>query len=214
MGVKGIWKSNMVTLVLLIFLNFLAFSFGTTAWIIIGVLLLAGAMYFSFRQGMGIGREACAILKTVSHAMDPESAQHESLDKKYISQTWSVARGVKSIFASALIPYVAGCVYIICTLLKVEPMILPSRVIAWVLALPYWPIITYWYQEFTRLEPAIVAILMISPFVLPLCTFAGYLQGPKLWKKTEEAMAQGKRRAKAKSRIVKKKQPKVQKPQI
>ena len=178
------------------------------------MLLLVGAMYLSFRQGMAIGREACSILKTVNHAMDSNSAQHALLDKNYISQTWSVARGVKSIFASALIPYVAGCVYIICTLLKIEPMILPSRVIAWVLALPYWPIITHWYQEFTRLEPAIVVILMVSPFILPLCTFAGYLQGPKLWKKTEEAMAQGKRRAKAKSRIVKKKQPKVQKPQI
>lgn len=214
MGVKGIWKTNIITLCLLIFLNLFAFSFGTTAWTIIGLLLLVGAMYLSFRQGMAIGREACSILKTVNHAMDSDSAQHALLDKNYISQTWSVARGVKSIFASALIPYVAGCVYIICTLLEIEPMILPSRVIAWVLALPYWPIITHWYQEFTRLEPAIVAILMVSPFVLPLCTFAGYLQGPKLWKKTEEAMAQGKRRAKAKSRIVKKKQPKVQKPEI
>jgi hypothetical protein len=50
--------------------------------------------------------------------------------------------------------------------------------------------------------------------VLPAATCAGYLQGPKLWKKTEEAMAKGKRRAKARSRIVKKNKPRVQKPQI
>ena len=56
---------------------------------------------------------------------------------------------------------------------------------------------------------------MISPFILPLFQFWGYMQGPKLWKKTEQAMADGRRRAKARSRIVKKnKLPRTMKPEI
>ena len=59
------------------------------------------------------------------------------------------------------------------------------------------------------------SVLMISPFILPLFQFWGYMQGPKLWKKTEQAMADGRRRAKARSRIVKKnKLPRTMKPEI
>ena len=60
----------------------------------------------------------------------------------------------------------------------------------------------------------LVLVLMVSPFVIPTFTFMGYLQGPRLWENTEKAMARGKRRAKAKSRIVKKNKPREQKPQI
>ena len=62
--------------------------------------------------------------------------------------------------------------------------------------------------------PAIVAMLMISPFILPGCTCLGYLQGPRLWARTEDAMKQGRRRAKARARVGKKMVPRQQKPEI
>ena len=73
-----------------------------------------------------------------------------------------------------------------------------------------------YFRLLSALVPmAVAAVLMISPFVLPLCTFAGYMQGPKLWAKSEEAMAQGRRRARAKSRVAQKKRaPRVRKPEI
>ena len=117
MGVSGMWKSNMVMLALMIFVNFLCMSFGTTAWLILGLLVLAGGMYLCVRQGLNMGREACAILKTVNHAQSPDAAPGEVLDKKYINQAWSVSRGVRGVFASALIPYLASCIYIILSLL-------------------------------------------------------------------------------------------------
>ena len=45
-------------------------------------------------------------------------------------------------------------------------------------------------------------------------TFLGYLQGPKLWARTEEAMKQGRRRAKANARMRKKWVPQPKKPEI
>ena len=128
----------------------------------------------------------------------------------------SDGRGVKALFGSALVPYVCSCVYIIMMLLGdgTEIHTVIARVLAWLMALPFWPAIAWKYETFTTLEWPIVLVLMVSPFVIPTFTFLGYIQGPKLWQKTEEAMARGKRRAKAKSRIVKKNKPREQRPQI
>ena len=83
-----------------------------------------------------------------------------------------------------------------------------------VMAVPYWPLIMHWHEDFVALTPAIGIMLLLSPFVLPACTFAGYLQGPRLWAQTEVAMKEGRRRAKAKARVGKKLAPRQQKPEI
>ena len=58
------------------------------------------------------------------------------------------------------------------------------------------------------------ALLLITPFLLPLCVFCGYMQGPRLWARTEDAMKQGRRRAKARARVGKKTASKAEKPEI
>lgn len=215
MNVFDMWKSNATTLFLLILLNLALFSLGTTPWLVLGLICLAASMFFTYRQGMAFGHRACGISNMVDKARDPESPTHGQLDEKVIREAWSVNRGVKGVLASALIPYVAGCVYIACSLLKIEPMILPTRLVSWVLAVPFWPVVLHWYDSFDRLTGVVAAVLMISPFVLPLCCFAGYLQGPKLWAKSEQAMKEGRRRARAKSRVVRKKRvPRSQRPEI
>ena len=76
-------------------------------------------------------------------------------------------------------------------------------------------IIAAWHETYEFLTTDVILVLMISPFILPLVQFAGYMQGPKLWKKTEQAMVDGRRRAKARSRIVKKnKLPRSMRPEI
>ena len=207
---------NATMLVVLIFINFLCMSAGNPAWTILGLLVLAGALFLTYRYGASMGREACGILKTVTNTHIGEGSKVSATDKKYARQAWSVSRGVKGLFASALVPYVCSCVYIIMMLLGggTDIPTVIARVIAWILSLPFWPAIAWKYEVITMLEWPIVLVLMISPFVIPTVTFLGYLQGPKLWKKTEEAMAQGKRRAKARSRIVKKNKTREQKPQI
>ena len=209
------WKANATTLFLLILLNLALFTLGNTPWMVLGLLALAGAMFFSYRQGMEFGHNACGLLRTVERAQDPASPTHGQLDDKVFKRAWSVSQGIKGVFASALLPYSVGALYIACSLLKLEPMIIPTRLASWVLAVPFWPVVLAWYNTFDRLTAVVAAVLLISPFVLPLCTFAGYMQGPKLWAKSEKAMAEGKRRAKAKSRVIRKKRaPKVQKPEI
>lgn len=215
MSIGDMWKASATTLFLLILLNLALFSLGTTPWLVLGLICLALAMFFSYRQGMGFGHNACGILQTVEKARDPQSPTHGQLDEKVVRQAWSVSTGVKGVFACALLPYTVGCVYILCTLLKIEPLIIPTRLASWVLAVPFWPVVLFWYDTFDRLTGVVAAVLMISPFVIPLCLFAGYMQGPKLWAKSEKAMAEGKRRAKAKSRVVRKKSvPRSQRPEI
>ena len=216
MGIRGMISHNAIMLAVLIFINFLFMSTGGIAWTVLGLIALAGTLFLTYRHGAAMGHEACAILKTVSNTHIGEDGKVSDHDKKYINQAWSVSRGVKGLFASALVPYVCSCIYIIMMLLgggDATPTIV-ARVVSWLLTLPFWPFIAWKYEVFTMLEWPIVLVLMVSPFVIPSVTFAGYLQGPKLWKKTEEAMAQGKRRAKAKSRIVKKNKIGEQKPQI
>ena len=65
MTVGGIWRSNALTLFLLMLLNLGMMSFGQTAWILLGRLALGGAAWLSVRQGLAAGHEACAVRSTV-----------------------------------------------------------------------------------------------------------------------------------------------------
>lgn len=209
------WKTNAVTLILLIVLNLALFTLGNTPWTVLGLICLAGGMFLSYRQGMGFGHEACGILQMVQKARDPQSPSYGQVDEKVQKRAWSVSTGVRGMLASALVPYVVGCLYIVLSLLKASPADAVMRLVSWVLALPFWPAMLPFSQAFDRLTAPVAAVLMISPFVLPLCTFAGYLRGPKLWAKSEKAMAEGRRRAKAKSRVGRKKAvPRSQRPEI
>lgn len=209
------WKSNAVTLILLIVLNLALFTLGNTPWTVLGLICLAGGMFLSYRQGMGFGHEACGISQMVEKARDPQSPSYGQVDEKVQKRAWSVSTGVRGVLASALVPYVVGCLYIVLSLLKVHPADAVMRLVSWVLALPFWPAMLPFSQTFDRLTAPVAAVLMISPFVLPLCIFAGYLRGPKLWAKSEKAMAEGRRRAKAKSRVGRKKTvPRSQRPEI
>lgn len=215
MSISDMWKSILGIRLLLIFLNFALFMLGITPWLVLGLLLLIGGLYLCFRQGMAMGHKACSLLETVRHAADPQNPNHGQIDPKVAKKAWSAQTGLRAALVSALPAYVAGCLYIACTLLHIEPLDWIMRVVSWVLALPYWPVVLAWTQTFDRLTPTVAAVLMISPFVMPLCCYAGYLQGPKLWAKSEKAMAEGRRRAKAKSRVNRpKRTPRAQKPEI
>lgn len=212
MSIMDMWKTCVFTTVLLIFLNLGLFTLNNNlAWTILGLILLLGSLYLAYRQGMGFGHEACRLLATLKEVDGVRSP----VDEKVAKRAWSVNRGVKAVLAMALVPYLIGCAYIVLSLLKVDNLAVPMRLVSWVVASPYWPCILPWTHTFDRLTGAVAAVLMISPFVMPLVTFAGYMQGPKLWAKSEKAMAEGKRRAKAKSRVVRKKRvPRSQRPEI
>lgn len=210
------WKGMMTIKVLLVFVGMMLWSTGVTAlWIAVGILLLIGAGFISFRQGQGSGHEACGVSKSIARVEHAQDKPHE-IDPKLAREAWSVSNGVRAIFAGAAIGYIINAVYIIMMLLNVaeEAPMFVARLFSLVATIPYYPIVAYWVPTYTELVPALVAVMMIGPFVLPACQFAGYMCGPKLWEKTEKAMKDGKRRAKARSRIVKKRQPKVQKPEI
>ena len=176
-----------------------------------GHVLVEGELHPAALQHL---ETAAGLVILVEKARDPESPSYGQVDAAVEKRAWSSWTGFRGVLASALVPYVAGCVYIILSLLKVHPADMVARLVSWVLALPYWPAMLPFSQTFDRLTAPVVAVLMISPFVLPLCTFAGYMRGPKLWQNTEKAMAEGRRRAKAKARIAQKRKPRQQKPEI
>ena len=219
MGVKNMWGTKAIALAILIGGNLAASATGEALWTLIGIGLLLLMIYFCFKQGMGYGHGACSIRSTVADASKAGDKVYSQLDKKYLSQSWSASNAVKALLISALIPFVSGCLYIIFNLLwqsgaMPQTPVIVSRVVAWVLSLPYWPLIMHWHEDFVTVTPDIAAMLLISPFILPAATSVGYLQGPRLWARTEEAMKQGRRRAKARARVGKKLAPKQQKPEI
>ena len=218
-GVKGMWSANAMMLAMLIVVNLALSMTGEALWIALDAVCLAAVMFFCFHQGMNLGHGACGISNTVASAEKAGDKVYAQLDHKYLAQVWSPVTGIKGLLASALIPYAAGCVYIIMSIIyrnaaQASVPLIVTRVIAWLLSLPFWPAVMHWHEDFVSMTPDIAAMLMISPFVLPLCTFAGYMRGPKLWARTEDAMKQGRRRAKARARVGKKLAPKIQKPEI
>lgn len=219
MGIKSMWSTNALALALLIGANLAASFAGEALWMLIGIAALLLMLYFCFRQGMGIGHGACGISGTIERARNAGEKVYAQLDGKYLSQAWSRRNALKGLLLSALIPYAAGGVYIIMNLLWhagviPELPVIIARVAAWLLSLPFWPIIMHWHADFVTVTPAIAAMLLISPFVLPTATALGYLQGPRLWARTEDAMKQGRRRAKARARVGKKLASRQQKPEI
>lgn len=214
MSIMEMWKSSVLRTAVLIVLNLAMMSAGRLAWVVLGLILLLGGIYLAYRQGTYFGHEACALLDNVRRVESNSEHPGQQFDKKVLSRTWSKGRGIAGVLASALVPYLASCIYLAAAILNIRPLEMPSRLVALVLAMPFWPVLAYWFESFDQLHPAIVAVLMLSPFVLPLSIFAGYMQGPRLWARSEKAMAQGLRRAKAKSRVAKKRPPKAAKPEI
>lgn len=214
MGVKGMWQTHASILAVLVFMNLMISMLGRAAWIGIGIALLLGGMALCYRQGARIGHGACGIRSTVEGAREAGEKVYAQLDDTYLKQVWSPATGFRGLLACALIPYVAGCVYIILSLLLTADQVIIPRTIAWLLSVPFWPVIMHWHQDFVTLTPGIAAMLLLSPFVLPGCMLLGYMQGPRLWARTEQAMKDGRRRAKARARVGKKLAPKQQKPEI
>ena len=210
MSVKGIWGVNATVLASLVIINILLMSLGNTYWTILGVLALLGGAFISLQRGMQMGHAACGV----SHLIDQanESGHSDRLDEKTLAKAWSRGNGIRSVLLSALIPYGCSCLYMLVVLLNIEGLIVPTRLPACLMALPFWSIIPGY--SFPSLAAPVIAVLMVSPFVLPLFTFAGYMRGPKLWQNTEKAMAEGRRRAKAKARIAQKRKPRQQKPEI
>lgn len=210
------FKNAIVLKAMLIFISFTVFSFGNmTVYLIVGLLVMLVGCFMSFKQGAAMGHEACSVsasLRRIAGSAD----KAEKVDPKMEKQAYSLSNGVKAIFAGALIDYVINAIYIVMMLMKVgDGAIVFSRLASFVMVIPYWPIVSHWHPVFNVLTWDIVAVLMLSPFLLPVCQFLGYRQGPGLWAKTEKAMADGKRRAKARSRIGRKKKgPKVRGPEI
>ena len=213
------WKGVLSLKIAMIFLSLMVLSFGnSTVFILLGLVILLGGCFMAFRQGQGYGHEACSVKNSVERILaDPDKAHQ--IDPKMLGQMYSVSAGVKAVFAGGIIGYVVNAVYIIITLLvKTETAaVWGARLASMMVSMPYWPVIHHWHETFTGLAPDMVIMLMAGPFLVPLCQFLGYLQGPKLWERTEKAMGEGKRRAKARSRIVRKKKngtPRSQRPEI
>lgn len=216
MTTRDMFKNSLVLKAMLVFISFTVFTFGNmTVYLIVGLLVILFGCFLALKQGAAMGHEACSVAASIRRIEEnPDKAQN--IEPKMRKQAYSVSNGVKAILAGGLIDYVINVVYIILMLIKLDSAgLIYARLASFVMVVPYWPIVSYWHPVFDVLTWDIVAVLMLSPFLLPVCQFIGYRQGPALWAKTEKAMAEGKRRAKARSRIArKKKAPKVRGPEI
>jgi hypothetical protein len=205
MSIWDMTKNVMLTKLVLIIMGMIFFSFGNTLlWIILSVIMLLVGAYISIRGGMGAGHEAASVSASIREISE-RNGNLNGIDAKLFKKAWSKQTGLMTIFSGALFDYIVCCTYIIVMLLGGEGVLLfVSRVACWLCIVPYWPILVYSHPVFDVLTWDIAALLMIAPFLFPALQYIGYRQRPKLWKKTEEAMRQGKRRAKARSRIVRK----------
>lgn len=207
-------KNTIVLKLLLIFVSFTVFSFGNmTVYMLLGIALLLGVGFAAFRQGVAMGHESCSISTSLERIMRDGDKKPDPL---MLRQAYSVSKGVKAFFGGAVLDYVINCAYIVLMLLNVnETATIVARLASFVFVIPYWPLLSHWHAVYNVLTWDIVLLLMVGPFILPAIQLWGYTKGPMMWAKTEKAMAEGKRRAKARSRIVKRKRlPKSQRPEI
>jgi stage II sporulation protein P len=137
---------------------------------------------------------------SVGNSLD--EAKRAAVDPKLFKQTFSKSRALCGVLAGGLIGYAINCAYIIISLTGVqETPLYIARIASFVVSLPFWSLLSLWREAFIAITPDVAVALMAGPFLIPLAMALGYLRGPKLWAHTEEAMAAGRRRAKARSRI-------------
>ena len=210
MNAKDMFKSTIMTKFMAIILALLIYSFAgghKVVLTVLGVLALILFLCYSFRVGMALGHESAGVSANIGDIIEG-NGNDDQVDKEMYAMAWSWGNGIKGFFAGSVIGYALNCAYIICMKLVPDTAVcIITRIIAWMISLPYWLILNTKHTVFNSLSTDIIIMLMAGPFVIPLAQFLGYLMGPKLWQRTERAMAQGKRRAKARSRVMKKKQP-------
>ena len=68
MGAKGMWAVNASALAMLIVVNLALSMTGEALWTLLGILALAGTLFFCHRQGAKLGHGACGISGTVESA--------------------------------------------------------------------------------------------------------------------------------------------------
>ena len=212
MKITEMWRGTLTTKVLLIIVGLMLFSVqNDVLWLIVGTILLIVGCLMSFRQGQGAGHDACGVLASVEKL----TSEGREVDDLLLRQAYRPGRGWAAVFLGGLIDYVINSIYIILTVVgAAEAPVLISRLLSWAVSVPYLAPVALLHETYTALTPDLIIIFLIGPFLLPLFQCLGYLQGPKLWANSEKAMAEGRRRAKARSRIVKKKQYKPRKPEI
>ncbi|MBE5808966.1 MAG: hypothetical protein E7317_11580 [Clostridiales bacterium] len=217
MSVTELWRGSLAVKTVTIVICLMLFAIGIpTLFSILGAIVLAGGCWMALRGGAQAGHAAAGISAEIDDIMRSEDRRGQ-VDPKMLKQAYSPSHGVAALFAGALVDYVINCVYIAMMLLGAqESLLYASRFASFTVLMPFWSILSIWHDTYTVLSPDIVLALMAGPFLIPLFQMIGYLQGPKLWKKTEEAMAQGRRRAKARSRIGnrKKREVRIRKPEI
>lgn len=215
MTIRAIIKNIYLLKVLLIFIGFTVMSFGNmTVFTILGIFLLLGGCFMAFRQGMAIGHEACSVTSSIKRI---ESQGIRKPEEEMLRKAYDPNCAAKIIFGGAIGDYVINCVYIALMLIQPgETAVFVSRLLSFATVIPYWPILSHWHEVYNVLTWDIITMLMLAPFLLPTVQYLGYRRGPVLWAHTEKAMADGKRRAKARSRIgrQKTKTAKSQRPEI
>ena len=202
MRVAEMWKSTLIIKILLVVVCFMLMNFGVAPLFSIGgIALLLGACFWAFRDGMNYGHQACSISDEVSR-IEADEAKRAAVDPKLFKQTFSKSRALCGVLAGGLIGYAINCAYIILSLTGVqETPLYIARIASFVVSLPFWSLLSLWRETFIAITPDVAVALMAGPFLIPLAMALGYLRGPTLWAHTEEAMAAGRRRAKARSRI-------------
>lgn len=195
------WRTNASVLALLILMNLALSMAGPALWIAAAAAGLMAGIVVCFRRGISLGIAACSVSDVVETTQ--KDGTYDQLDKAFASLAWRPAMGLKAALISSAVPWVAGALYIALSLTAPDAL-LPltlSRTAAWLLSLPYWPFIAPLHSDFVTLTPDIAVMLLTTPFILPLCSFAGYMRGPLQWMHRKEVLARSRRRAKARSRV-------------
>ncbi len=169
------------------------------------VPLVISLMYFA-AYGLSIKTEGGIYGQDMVGSEDEEG---ESLEELLMQATVSMTEDGEIALNTENLPEIEP-------MTTLDKVVFGLRVTTTVLAIPYWSAVAIWQSQYVLLTALGVVLLVVYPFVWPFMMYLGYLQGPKLWVHTEEAMAKGRRRAKARSRIFRKNNrgPREQKPLI
>ena len=174
-------------------------------WPIIGTASLLAVSFILLRIGLAQGTKAYSLYSAGQQA------------GKTAFGSYDVSRVIRGCRAYVIIGYALSALYIAGWLISagsagaaeagLTTLTQITRLLCWLFALPFLPPAMFFTESLSSLSFAVIFVLALYPLWFPCMYLIGYTGGKKQYASMEKAMIKGRRRARARSRVMKNNKP-------
>jgi len=180
-------------------------SFGLAFWPFVGTAAMIVSILILYRTGIASGLKGASLRATVEKSGKDADGAFDMVQMKKGLPGYVIVCYALSVLYLAVYAMTASSQGGEAAALSTPVQI--TRLFCWIGALPFLPPATFLVGDLTGMSLPIIAVLAVYPLIFPAVYYFAYSRGPALWEARQDAMKKGRRRAKARSRVMKNNKP-------